>query len=122
VIREDELEAEQRRTNDLIFCGIPKQRQLLPLLPSAITVSASGFTVDKEVVQGSDGLLFLVLPVPAPSGRFAALFRPLSEMAAEQYVSKITHYGKYGSLGFVGGAIRYKSTVPPSSGRSRVDF
>jgi hypothetical protein len=54
--------------------------------------------VNEAAVQGPDGLLFLVLRSPAQAGRITALFLPLSEAAAEKYVSKITHYGKYGSL------------------------
>jgi aminopeptidase N len=122
VIREDELYGERMRANDLLFCGLPKQRSLLPPLPSGITLSATGFSVNDESLQTPDGLLFLVLPFHVPSGRIAALFQPLSETAAEQYSSKITHYGKYGALVFTGGAIRHKSIIAPSAGVSRVDF
>jgi len=122
VIREDELDEEGRGKNDLIFCGIPKQRSLLPPLPSGINVRSNGFTLNEEGVQLPDGLLFLVLPSSTPAGRITALFQPLSEAAAEKYVSKITHYGKYGSLVFTGGAIRHKGTIPVSAGGSRVDF
>lgn len=112
VIREDELDAELLRTHDLLFCGIPKQRALLPQLPADITLRAAGFSLREDVVSAPDGLLFLVLLRPAPAGRVAALFRPLSETAAEQYAAKITHYGKYGSLVFTGGTIRHKGTIP----------
>jgi aminopeptidase N len=112
VIREGELDEERLRTHDLIFCGVPKQRSLLPPLPPGITLHAAGFSIREDVVSAPDGLLFLVLPFPAPAGRVAALFRPLSEAAADQYASKITHYGKYGSLVFTGGAIRRKSIIP----------
>ena len=78
--------------------------------------------MNEEGVQAPDGLLFLVLPSSTPVGRITVLFQPLSEAAAEKYVSKITHYGKYGSLAFTGGAIRHKGTVPVSAGGSRVDF
>jgi hypothetical protein len=112
VIREDELDEERLRTHDLLFCGVPKQRTLLPQLPTEITLRAAGFSIREDVVSAPDGLLFLVLKRPAPAGRVAALFRPLSETAAEQYTAKITHYGKYGSLVFTGGAIRHKGTLP----------
>ena len=112
VVREDELDEERLRTHDLMFCGIPQQRSLLPPLPSGISLLSTGFTISEELVPAPDGLLFLVLPFPAPSGRITALFLPLSETAAEQYAAKITHYGKYGSLVFTGGAIRHKGTIP----------
>ncbi|HIJ87131.1 MAG TPA: M1 family peptidase [Desulfuromonadales bacterium] len=122
VIRERELDEELIRRHDLIFCGVPKHRSLLPPLPSGIARNAAGFSLRDDAVTAPDGLLFLVLPFPSPTARIAALFRPLSEVAAEQYASKITHYGKYGSLVFTGGAIRHKGTTPPAGGGSAVIF
>jgi hypothetical protein len=122
VIREDELDAARIRGHDLLFCGIPKTRSLLPPLPAGITLHDSDFSVHEAVVHAPDGLLFLVLRSPDPSGRVVGLFQPLSAAAAEQYAPKITHYGRYGSLVFTGGAIRHKGTIPPSSGESTVEF
>jgi hypothetical protein len=122
VIREDLLDTERMRGHDLIFCGIPKQRPQLPPLPAKITLHSAGFSINKEVVNAPDGLLFMVLPLPAPSGRVAAFFRPLSAAAAEQYTPKITHYGKYGSLVFSGGAIQHKGTTPASAKTSSISF
>jgi hypothetical protein len=113
VIREDGLDGKRISGHDVLFCGIPKQSSLFPPFPAGIAVNGTGFSLDKEAVGAPDGLLFLVLPFPAPSGRVAALFQPLSEAAAEQYTAKITHYGKYGSLVFTGGANRYKGTIAP---------
>lgn len=113
VIRENELDGKRIQGHDLMFCGMPKQRSMLPPFPAGIAVNGTGFSLDKEAVSAPDGLLFLVLPFPQPSGRVAALYQPLSEAAAEQYTPKITHYGKYGSLVFTGGANRYKGTVAP---------
>jgi hypothetical protein len=121
VISEDELDAARINGHDLMFCGIPKLRSLLPPLPAGITLHGTEISVHEVVVHAPDGLIFLVLQFPAPSGRVAALFQPLSA-AAEQYASKITHYGKYGSLVFTGGKIRYKGTIPPSAGESAVSF
>jgi hypothetical protein len=67
-------------------------------------------------------LIFAVLKRSDSSGRVVALFQPLSEAAAERYAPKITHYGKYGSLVFTGGAIRHKGTISPSAGGSAVSF
>jgi hypothetical protein len=122
VIREEELDKERIRTHDLIFCGTPKQRTLLPPIPTGISFRNTEISVNEHAAYAPDGLIFLVLQYPDSSGRIAALFQPLSELAAEQYTSKITHYGKYGSLMFTGGAIRYKSTIPPSAGGSVVGF
>lgn len=122
VIREDELDAEQLRTHDLMFCGIPLQRSLLPPLPSGIGTGANGFSVDGKDSQAPDGLLFLVLSSHASAGRIRVLYRPLSETAAAQYSPKITHYGKFGALAFSGGVNRHKSTVAQPGGGNRVDF
>jgi aminopeptidase N len=122
VIREDELDAARIRGHDLIFCGIPKQGSLMPPLPAGINLYDTEFSVHEDVVHAPDGLLFLVLQFPAPSGRVAAFFQPLSAAAAEQYAPKITHYGRYGSLVFTGGAIRHKGTISTSAGESAVIF
>jgi aminopeptidase N len=113
VIREDELDGKRMPGHDLMFCGMPKQRSLFPPLPAGVAVNGTGFSVNKEAMGAPDGLLFLVVPFPDSSGRVAALFQPLSDAAAERYTSKITHYGKYGSLVFTGGAIRNKGTIAP---------
>ena len=122
VIREDELDGAHLLGQDLLFCGMPKQRSLLPPLPAGITIHGTGFSVQEDVIPAPDGLIFLVLQLPAQPGRFIALFQPLSEKAAEQYAPKITHYGKYGSLVFTGGAIRHKATIAPSAGVSNAGF
>ena len=122
VIREGQLDAARMRGHDLLFCGIPKQRSWLPPLPAGIELQDSGFSVPEADVHAPDGLLFLVLKYPEPSGQVAALFRPLSAASAEKYAPKITHYGRYGSLVFSNGSIPHKGTMPPSAGVSVVDF
>ncbi|MBK5275197.1 MAG: M1 family peptidase [Desulfuromonadales bacterium] len=122
VIGEDQLDATRIQGHDLLFCGVPKQRSLLPRLPAGIALHGKEFSVQDDVMKAPDGLLFLVQQHPASSERVAALFQPLSEAAAEQYAPKITHYGKYGSLTFTRGAIRHKSTIMPTAGATSVRF
>lgn len=119
VLREAELDRSQAGGHDLIFCGAPRDRSLLPPLPDGVELSGSGFSVQGVTYPDPDGLLFLVLKVPG-SGRVAALFQPLSEAAARQYVPKITHYGKYGQLVFAGGVNRGKGTVASGEGAAAV--
>ena len=121
IVREDELDAGRLSGHDLLFCGAPQQRALLPL-PSGISLNDGKFTVPEGEVQGPDGLLFLVLRQPESPGRVVALFQPLSGTAAGQYAPKITHYGKYGTLVFSGGAIRYKGTIQPPAEGNVVTF
>jgi hypothetical protein len=121
VVREEELDAGRLNGQDLLFCGVPQQRALLPL-PSRVTLREGSFSVPEGEIQGPDGLLFLVLRQSESPGRVVALFQPLSGTAAGQYVSKITHYGKFGSLVFSGGAIRYKGTIQPPSEGNVVTF
>ena len=122
VIQEAQLEGMEKGAHDLIFCGTPADRSLLPRLPPGIEVADSGFSIDGVAYPAPDGLLFLVQKIPGASGRVAALFQPLSEAAARQYAPKITHYGKYGHLVFAGGANREKGTVPASEGEAVVDL
>lgn len=113
IVQEGKFDAKRAQGQDLMFCGMPKERSMLPPFPAGISVNNDRFSVDKETVAAPDGTLFLVLPSAVSPGRVAALFQPFSEAAAELYTPKITHYGKYGSLAFTGGAIRYKGTIAP---------
>lgn len=120
LVREDELGAGELSGLDLIFCGVPKQRALLPRLPGGVRIEPNGFTVAGASFSAPDALLFLVLRRPGSSGRVAALYQPLSEAAARQYYPKITHYGKYAELVFYEGANRRKGMVPAGEGAAAV--
>lgn len=122
VVNETELDRVGAGGADLLFCGTPRNRLLLPRLPEGMNLAGSGFSIDGASYPAPDGLLFLVLPLPGPSGRVAALFQPLSEAAAVQYAPKITHYGKYGYLVFAGGSNRRKGTAPALDGAAVIGF
>lgn len=122
VLNEAELDRMGTGGHDLLFCGTPRNRSLLPRLPEGLDVAGSRFSVDGTAYPAPDGVLFLVLPLPGATGRVAALFEPLSEAAAVQYAPKITHYGKYGYLVFAGGANRRKGTAPVPDGGAVVGF
>lgn len=117
VVSEEELAKGEFADRDLIFCGIPSERRLLPRWPDGISVEREGFSVAGERYTGPDAALFLVLPRPGVPGRVTALYQPLSEAAAAQYGLKITHYGKYAELVFARGANRQKArlAVPESA-------
>ena len=74
VIREDELDAARLHGQDLLFCGMPKQRSLLPPLPAGITIHGTGFSVQEDVVPAPDGLIFLVLQFPLNRGGLLPFF------------------------------------------------
>jgi hypothetical protein len=120
VVREAELAGMAAGSRDLVFCGTPANRSLYPF-PEGSRSAGSGLSVDGVSYPAPDALLFLVQKVSA-TGRVVALFQPLSEAAAQQYLPKITHYGKYGQLVFAGGAVRYKGTVPAPEGAAVVNF
>ena len=122
VVSEADLGRMESSGYDLVFCGAPRDRSLLPRLPEGLQFTGSGFSVDRASYPAPDGLLFLVLKRPGASGRIAALFEPLSEAAARQYLPKITHYGKDGHLVFAGGSIRSKGIVPAGDGATVVVF
>lgn len=122
VIEEAELERLETEQHDLVFCGMPRNRSLLPRLPEGVSLAGAGFTSDGAPYPAPDGLLFLVLKSPGSFGRVAALYQPLSEAAAVQYTPKITHYGKYGYLVFAGGSNRRKGTAPALDGGAVVGF
>ncbi|GFE59440.1 M1 family metallopeptidase [Geobacter sp. AOG2] len=111
IINEAQLEEKEAARNDLVFCGVPRDRSRLPPLPEGIDSAATAFAVGGATYSANDGLLMLVMQRGSASGRVAALFQPLSETAAAQYAPKITHYGKYSYLVFADGANRRKGTT-----------
>ncbi|UFS69874.1 M1 family peptidase [Geomonas sp. RF6] len=121
VLYEENAGREILAANDLLICGEPAAG-LLPALPREVSVSRGTFTVQGEEFSGGDDLLFLVRENRLAPGKIAALFLPLSESAADKYVQKITHYGKYGYLLFSGGGIKRKGSFAPPPGPSVVEF
>jgi len=111
VMDEDQLSDTEVARHDLVFCGTPRDRSLLPRLPVGFDLEKEGFSVDGARFSEPDSLLFLVASGPEASGRVVSLFLPLSEAAAVKYSPKITHYGKYGYLVFSAGANRHKGTA-----------
>lgn len=113
VVGEEELKPSDAAHHDLVICGVPADRSLIP--PGAERPASAG--------EGdADSLLFQVLKRPAPETGVVALFLPGSERAALQYAPKVTHYGKYGSLYFAGGVNRSKGTAVSASGGVAVRF
>lgn len=121
VVDEGGLDRRQAESFDLVFCGVPKNRSLLPPPPDGVRVEGDRFELDGAAFSGPDALLLLVLSRPE-TGRVGALFLPLSQPAAAQYGPKITHYGKYGCLAFAGGANRRKATAAAVSRSVSVDL
>lgn len=122
VIREEDGNSPDRGDHNLMFCGIPKNRSLVPSLPAEIMLHGNGFSVHGNMMSGTDGALFTVLRNPLSSAHFTALFVPLSEPAAGHYAAKITHYGKYSTLVFGNGKIQQKSTTQATGKGSSVVF
>ncbi|MDD2853331.1 MAG: M1 family aminopeptidase [Desulfuromonadaceae bacterium] len=122
LLSEEEYASVQNQDHDVLLCGTPQQKSLLPQLPAGISIDDPRFSVNGATAEAPDGLLFLTLPFPGSSGRVAALFQPLSEAAAANYAPKITHYGTFSALMFSGGAIRHKSTRAPLTGVNSFRF
>ncbi|WP_246014597.1 M1 family metallopeptidase [Geomonas oryzae] len=113
ILDEDALKPTEAAGHDLVICGMPADRSLIP----------AGADLSTTVGEGEgDSLLFQVLMRAAPENGTVALFLPGSERAALQYAPKVTHYGKYGSLYFAGGINRRKGTAATAGGGAVVRF
>ena len=113
VVEEEALKPSDAAGYDLVICGMPAERSLIP--PGAELPPTAG-------EGGADSLLLQVLKRPAPEKGVIALFLPGSQSAALLYAPKVTHYGKYGSLYFAGGVNRRKGTPAPAAGGVVVSF
>jgi hypothetical protein len=122
VIDEAALARNKISDHDLLFCGVPQDKRLLPRLPEGVTVSGRGFTLDGEHVSADDGFLFVVGQYPGSTGQIASLYLPLSDGAAQRYGRKISHYGKYSYLLFMDGENRRKGISQAWSAGMVVEF
>lgn len=122
VRREAETAPDHLRGRDVLFVGVPRRADLLPLLPKGLQLADGGFTLQGERFAGPAAVLFTALPHPNEPGRTAALFLPFSAAAAEQAARKIPHYGKYSYLVFENGTNRTKGTWPPVASPLIHDF
>jgi aminopeptidase N len=122
VIQEDEAKREVTAGHDLLVCGVPQTRGLLPPLPAGVKLAGKEFAIGKETFSSPDDTLFVVTGHPAEPDRVTALFLPLSAPAADACVTKITHYGTYGYLVFSAGTNRKKGLLPAAGGETAVNF
>jgi Peptidase family M1 domain len=122
VAGESEITAASVAGHDLLVCGLPEKKGLLPPLPEGMTAGTDRFTLDRETYSAPADLLFTVVGRPDEPDRVTALFLPLSERAAEECATRITHYGSYGLLVFSGGKNRQKGLLPAAARRTAVSF
>jgi hypothetical protein len=122
IFREDELKSLDPASHDLLVCGIPARKELLPELPEGMMVSSQEFVVEHEPFASSRNTLFVVGRHPTARDHVAALYLPLSEAAADACLAKITHYGRFGYLVFSGGENRKKGALPATGGGTVINF
>lgn len=103
------------RNHDLLFIGVPKRKDLLPTLPSLLSLKQDGFSLGPQTFANTSDVLFTALSNSHARGKVAALFLPKTTMDAEIAARKIPHYGKYSYLVFRSGVNRVKATWPPEN-------
>ncbi len=122
ILREGEADTGSLTGHDLLYCGIPAGKEMLPKPPPGVSLSPGNFTVNHERYDRPGHALFLVLDATDDGDRAVAIFLPLSAEAARLSVPKITHYNKFGYLVFADGMNRTKGSFPPARGGGVVNF
>lgn len=112
IIEEDRFLPAEHAEDDLLYCGIPQNRELLALLPHGLGVLQDSFEWEGRRFTGSSDSLFAVLPRPNERGRLTALFLPLGPNGASIVARKVPHYGTYSLLIFEAGINVVKQTWP----------
>jgi len=110
IAAERDLSAADLSGKDLLFLGIPADRELLPELPAGLALGKGGFSLQGKNYTAAGTALFAVLPHPVDPGRVAAIFYPRSSEAARLAARKIPHYGRYSYLAFDKGVNRARGT------------
>jgi hypothetical protein len=121
IIPEAEADSARIAGHDLLFCGLPKERDITDSVPG-LSITGNSFTIDRKRFNDPHDALFLVTRHPSERERVAALFLPLSAAAAAECALKITHYGKYSYLAFAAGENRGKVITPVASGVGDIIF
>jgi aminopeptidase N len=119
---ENAVTADLVASHDLLVCGVPDKPGFFPPLPDGMSVGRDQFAISHEVYSSASDALFAVAGRPHDPGRVTALFLPLSEGAAADCATRITHYGSYGLLVFSGGKNRQKGLLPAAASRMAVPF
>lgn len=122
IVAEDQLTGQELAGHDLLVCGVPARKDLLPRFTGEVRVAPERFAVGREAFDKDGDVLFAVARHPTERERVAALFLPLSGEAADACVAKITHYGTYGYLVFDRGANRKKGLFPAEGGETVISF
>ena len=121
IISEAEATSARIAGHDLLFCGLPKERDIADSA-HGLSVTGNSFTIDRKTFNHPHDALFLVTRHPSERKQVAALFFPLSAAAAAECALKITHYGKYSYLAFASGENRAKGITPVASGVGDIIF
>ncbi len=122
LLKEGQADPSALSGHDLLYLGWPRRQTLRPLLPPGVEVDTDAFTLSGLTFGSATDALFVTLLHPWGQARSAALFFPLSPLAAEPAARKIPHYGKYSYLSFSAGANRIKGTWPPPVSPTRHIF
>ncbi|HJV35764.1 M1 family metallopeptidase, partial [Geomonas sp.] len=64
ILREEQLNRQEIGGHDLIFCGVPRDRSLVPPLPDGIAISGGSLSVEGKSWQEPDALLMAVMRRP----------------------------------------------------------
>ena len=108
--------------HDLLFCGVPTEAGAVLELPPDVALGDGGFRLDGTRFGDPGDLLLLVTRQRGTPGLVGALFLPLSPVAAERALPKISHYGSYATLVFSGGVNRHKGRVPQQAAADETVF
>ncbi len=110
ILQEKDVSMEENATADFLFFGVPRSSGLKSLLlsaPAEVIISS-----EKLSMKGDSASDCLFIAFRDPSRRaVTAIFAPAPgapEDTVQAAARKITHYGKYGYLGFANGVIQVK--------------
>ncbi len=97
------LTSNEMNQNDLLFVGLPKDRNFMPKVYGQVKMTDKSFDLNEKSYNGPGDVFFGVFDHPTAENKVAAVFLPLSGEQAGTAARKITHYGKYSYLAFSNG-------------------
>lgn len=112
IVDEERFRPEEHPGRDLLFLGIPENRERLPAFPTGLTVHRDAFEWNGRRFAKPGDVLFAVVPASPGAERLTAILLPMSPAPAKVVARKIHHYGTSSLLIFEDGTNVVKETWP----------
>lgn len=110
LLNERQIEPAQLKGKDLLLFGLPRSRNLMPVLPDVLSLDRDRFILDGGVFSRAAEGAFFTLKSGIDADKKVGLMLAFSRDAAVALAGKVPHYGSYSALVVQEGKVTMKKT------------